>query len=829
MDKFLKSIFSCSLVLSFFFRINIDAQPVQTQNSSEIRLALEKLNVLGSVLYIAAHPDDENTGLMAFLSKGRKFRTAYLSLTRGDGGQNLIGSEKGSEIGIIRTQELLQARSLDGAEQYFTRAVDFGFSKSPEESFNFWEKEKILSDIVWVIRNYKPDVIITRFPPAGNGGHGHHTASASLALEAFTAAADTQRFTEQLKYVQPWKSKRIFWNSWRPGQNEIDQLLKVDTGQFNFLLGKSYTEIAAESRSMHKSQGFGVTASRTPRIEYFQFIEGDAAKTNLFEEVNTTWDRIKHGEKIGKQINEILQLFDFHDPSKSLPKLIELYAVIDKIENNYWVDIKRKELLSIIQSCAGLWMESLSSDYSAAPGDEVNVKTMLVNRSENIFKIKKIEFPSIPSDTVMNNKLEQDQLFTIESKIKIPDSYPISQPYWLVKEPTKGSFTILDQQKIGKAENDFSIPVNIYVSYGSVDLVFSIPLRYRWNDRVDGEHYRPFEVCPPVIANLNGKVAIFPDEKTKNIRIKLKSFSPNISGEVHLQTDGNWKDSPYSIPFSLKNKYDEQTYSFKITPPKNSGVSMLNVELNIDGKTYNKSFVEILHAHIKPQVYFPESKISLVKLDIKKFDDKIGYIMGSGDDVPECLQNIGYDVTLLSDEMIEETDLSQYHAIIAGIRAYNTRERLKFDQTKLMEFVKNGGTFIVQYNVQSGLQTENIGPYPFKLGSGRITVEEAPLNFVNPEHQLLNFPNQITSTDFENWVQERGLYFADRWDEKYETIFSGHDPGEKDLTGGTLFTHYGKGIFIFSGLAWFRQLPAGVPGAYRLFVNMISAGKYDGK
>ncbi len=828
MYEFLKRI--CFLLLIFFhFTISLKAQPVRTQNSAEILLALEKLNVLGSVLYIAAHPDDENTGLMAYLSKGKKYRTGYLSLTRGDGGQNLIGSEKGSEIGIIRTQELLQARSIDGAEQYFTRAIDFGFSKSPEESLNFWDKEKVLSDIVWVIRNFQPDIIVTRFPPGGNGGHGHHTASALLAKEAFTAAEDSNRFPEQLKFAQPWQSKRIFWNNWRPAQNDVNQLLNVDTGEYNFLLGKSYTELSAESRSMHKSQGFGVTASRAPRLEYFQLVDGEPAKNDILDGVNRSWNRVKNGGTIGAKIDSILQSFDFRDPSKSLPKLIALYGTLNKLEGSNWIEVKRNELLRIIQSCAGLWIESISSDYSAAPGDEIIIKTTFVNRSSNKFKIDKIEFPTIASNSVLNIKLEKDQPYTNESKIRIPESYPLSQPYWLVEESSIGSFTFSNQRSIGKAENPSSMPVKVCFNYDGEVLEFTIPLLYRWNDRVDGELFRPFEVRPPVIANLTEKVAIFPDEKVKEIQVKLKNFSPNAAGEVHLHTNGNWKITPSTIPFSLKNKDDEQVVNFKITPPKNSGTAQLDVELNVNGKTFNKSLVEILHPHIKPQVYFPESKINLVKLDIKKYEGKLGYIMGSGDEVPECLRNIGYDVTLLSDEMLEQLDLSQFITIITGIRAYNTRERLKYDQPKLLEYVKNGGTLIVQYNVQSGLQTEYIGPYPFKLGGNRITVEDAPISFVNPDHQLLNFPNKITSNDFENWVQERGLYFADQWDSKYETVFTGHDPDEKDLPGSTLFTHYGKGIFIYSGLAWFRQLPAGVPGAYRIFVNMISAGKYNAK
>ena len=829
MFKSLKKIVNCVIVISIYSTAVFNAQPVPTQNSAELIIALEKLNVLGSVLYIAAHPDDENTGLMAYLSKGKKYRAGYLSITRGDGGQNLIGPEKGSEIGIIRTQELLQARHLDGAEQFFTRAIDFGYSKSPEETLSIWGKEEVLADIVWVIRNFRPDVVITRFPTDGSGGHGHHTASATLTVEAFKAAADPNRFPEQLKYVQPWQAKRLFWNTWRPSQNEANKIINIDTGEYNYLLGKSYTEIAAESRSMHKSQGFGVTPSRAPRLEYFQLLEGEPSKSDILEGVNTTWQRIPNGENIGKKIESLVGSFDFRNPSKSLTGLMDIYSDLNKLENNYWVGLKRNEILSIIQSCAGLWMEAISSDYSAAPGDEINIRSTLINRSAFQFKVDKIDFSPIQLNTVVNKNLEEDKPLIVDSKIKIPDTYPISQPYWLIDEPSKGLFKVTDQQMLGKAENLPSIAAMVSLNYNGQILNFSIPVLYRWNDRVNGELFKNFEVRPPVVANLTEKAAVFPDEKVREIQIKLKANSANAIGEVHLHSDGNWKIIPAQVPFTFKNKYDEQIVTFKITPPKNACAAKLNVELNINGKIYNKSLVEIVHSHIKPQIYFPESKIDLVKLDIKKAGTKIGYIMGSGDDIPGCLRGIGYEVTLLSDEMLEKSDLSKYDAIIAGIRAYNTRERIKFDQSRIMEYVKNGGTLVVQYNVSNGLQTENIGPYPFKLGSDRITVEEAELNFIKPDHQLLNFPNKITQKDFDSWIQERGLYFAATWDNKYETIFSGHDPNEKDLIGSTLFTRYGKGVFIYSGLAWFRQLPAGVPGAYRLFVNMISAGKYNGK
>ncbi len=804
---------------------NGNSQPQKILSTSEIINSLEKLNVLGSVLYIAAHPDDENTSLMAYLSKGKKYRTGYLSLTRGDGGQNLIGSEKGVEIGILRTQELLQARKIDGGEQFFTRAVDFGYSKSPEETFEFWGKEEILEDVVYVIRKFKPDVIITRFPVGSSGGHGHHTASALIAAEAFKAAADPNKFPEQLKNLEVWKTKRIFWNNWRPSVNDASGLISVDVGDYNPHYGKSYTELGAESRSMHKSQGFGASAFRGSRFEYFQLIEGEPAEDNIFDDIDITWNRIQNGELINEKIKSIIKNFDTTNPPASIPQLLSLLNEFDKLEANYWVDVKRQELLSIIKSCAGLWIESISQDYSASPGTKVSIKTTFVNRSNINFKIDKIIFPTLNVNISSNLKLNNNKPETTENEISIPDNYNISQPYWLEDEKAIGLFKVSNADLIGLAENPPVIPIEVVLDVDGIKLSYSIPLLYRWNDRVDGEMYRPFEIRPLVTANINEKAAIFANEKSKSIQVRLKSNSSNVKGVLTFEGTDGWKMDPPQIPFELKNKYDEKLISVSVTPPQKPGETILKVSLNINGKRYDKSLVEISHPHIVPQVYFPKSEIKLVKLDIENISGKIGYIMGSGDEIPECLQNMGYDVTLISDEMLEASNLSQYDAIITGIRAYNTRERLKFTQPKLLEYVKSGGTLIVQYNVASGLVTQDIGPFPFRISQDRITDEEAKINFVETGNEILNFPNKISDKDFNSWIQERGLYFADQWDDKYKTIFSGHDKNEKELFGSTLYTRYGNGIFIYTGLSWFRQLPAGVSGAYRIFANMIEAGK----
>jgi LmbE family N-acetylglucosaminyl deacetylase len=819
-----------AVVFGFVFLLHLiaPAQPLEMRNAAELEITLHKLNVLGSVLFIAAHPDDENSSVLAYFSKGRKYRTAYLSITRGDGGQNLIGPEKGAEIGIIRTQELMSARRIDGAEQFFTRAIDFGYSKTPEETFAFWGKDKILADVVWVIRKFRPDVIITRFPPDRSSGHGHHTASGILAKEAFQAASDPNRFPEQLKYVQPWQAERFYWNSWRPGQQEIKKMLRLDTGEYNPLLGKSYSEMAAASRSQHKSQGFGSAGRRGTQDNYFEYIAGIPATSDLFDGIDTSWRRVPGGQKVGLLLDEILASFDPQNPSKSIAQLIEVYAELTKLDETYWVSLKKEELLSVIRSCAGLWMEAIADDFAAAPGDEMRIKTTLVNRSDHPFTVHKISFPEVAPDSILDSPLKNNDPQTFENTIRIPKDFPISQPYWLKETPLPGMFSVQDQNLIGLAENPPSLRAKISLSSNGNLLEYSVPLLFRWTDRVEGELYRPFEIRPPVTLQLEEKVNLFTADEPKEIQVKLKSHSQNIAGEIRLKGAEKWQITPASIPFSLSGKYEEKEATFEVTPPKYSDEAVLIAEAEIGGVKIDRALVEISYPHIKRQVYFPRSRMKVVRLDVSRLGSKLGYIMGAGDEVADGLRTLGYEVIQLNDDMLENMDLSQFDAVIAGIRAYNTRERLSHTQERFLQYVENGGTFIVQYNLASSLQTKSIGPYPFTIGQDRVCLEDAPVLFLDPEHPLLNFPNKITPKDFEGWVQERGLYFASQWDEKYEPILASHDLSEPDKKGGMLYARYGRGVFIYTGYAWFRQLPEGVPGAFRIFANMISAGKFHG-
>src|SRR6476469_10553728 len=457
------------------------------RTAAETQLALKKLTVVGSALYVAAHPDDENTAMLAWLSNDRLVRTGYLSLTRGDGGQNLIGDEKGELLGVIRTQELLAARRIDGAEQFFSRAIDFGFTKSPQETFTMCDRDKILSDVVWVIRKFQPDVIITRFPTTGEGGHGQHTASAILAEEAFKAAADPTKFPEQLKYVTVWQAKRIFWNAFSfrqqdPNAPELANDLRVDVGGYNPLLGRSYTEIAGESRSQHKSQGFGAAERRGSNVNYLKLTGGEPAKSDPFEGVNMTWSRYPGGEKVGALLQQAYATFDINNPSKTIPTLLQALQELDRLGAdgwssmaNPWVEVKRRELLEAIRQCAGLSIDVSAADSAVTPGGEIPVSVTVVNRSDFPLTLSSVASPYASPGKAPNAALKNNQPVKTDITIKVPAVYAYSQPYWLRKEPSKGMFNVDDQTMIGRAENPPAIPITVAFETGTMQppLIFT--------------------------------------------------------------------------------------------------------------------------------------------------------------------------------------------------------------------------------------------------------------------------------------------------------------------------------------------------------------------
>ncbi|PRY34134.1 GlcNAc-PI de-N-acetylase [Spirosoma oryzae] len=831
-----------ALFVTFSTLAQVPYGPVRQKPPGEILSDLKKLNVLGSVLYVAAHPDDENTLLLAYMAKERLVRTAYLSLTRGDGGQNLIGSEQGENIGVIRTQELLAARRVDGPDQYFSRAYDFGFSKSTNEAVRTWGQDKVLADVVWMIRQRQPDVIITRFPPDPRAGHGHHSASGFLAEEAFKQAGDPTKFPEQLAYVKPWQAKRILWNVFIPNAfqsskrpDEAGNLIGIETGLYNPLLGRSYGEIAAESRSQHKSQGFGVPASRSPRMDYLLLKGGDPAEKDPFDGVDLSWKRVPNSGPVQTLVSQVISSYQPAQPAASVPALVRLYQAISKLDTtNLYVRSKRQDVQNLIQQCLGMWLETNPTTYAATPGETVTLNTNLISRSDIPGEKAPVTLVSMRystgKDSTLNLALKPNDQVVLSTRVTIPKSMAISQPYWLVKPIDKGLFQVDNQQLIGLPENPPALTTSFTVDIAGQRFVYTRPVVFKSADPVDGEVYRPFIIQPDVMANLTERVFTFADNSPKTAEVVLIAGRANVSGTLKLTAPAGWRIEPASQPFSITAKGDEQRLSFQLTPLADAQNGQLQAEMTTNDGTFTSGLRVIAYKHIPTQTLFPPATAKLVKLNVTVTAKNIGYIVGAGDEVPAALQQMGCRVTLLGAADLSR-NLSTYDAIVTGVRAYNTNDWLARYQPNLMNYVKNGGTLIVQYvTPPSGfLRSEpalpQLGPYPFSISRERVTEEDAKMTFVDPNHPLLNKPNKITDADFNGWIQERGIYFAQDWDKAYQPIFSAHDTGEAAKEGSLIYATYGKGCFMYTGLVFFRELPAGVPGAYRLFANMISAGK----
>jgi len=796
-------------------------------NAAEIQLGLQKLNVLGRVLYVAAHPDDENTNLMALWSNGSLYDTAYLSLTRGDGGQNLLGPELRERLGVIRTRELLAARQIDHARQFFTRAVDFGFSKSADEALRLWDRDKILSDVVWVIRKFRPDVIVTRFSPEDNLTHGHHTASAILAQEAFKAAADPKRFPEQLAWVKPWQATRLVWNTspffFQNRNQAFDPtgLTSLEAGGFAPLLGKAFTEIAAASLSMHKSQGVGSPPRRGERKEYFKLLAGPPMTNGLFDGIDTTWKRVPNATDIGDQVQQLIANFSPVNPASSVPKLLELRKALTAIDND-WAISKRAEVDGLIASCAALYMESSTALAAVSPGQLLPIKFDAINRSSVPIKLISFLAPVSGETLRIDAPLARDQFFTKDLGPTLPANMVYSQPYWLRKTPTVGTFIVDDQRLIGLAENPPAFPIEATLDIAGQEIRYLIDTFFRRVDPIAGEVHELLAVAPPVFANLPSSAFVFPDEKARPIAVEITSSSAAVQGSTRLDAPVGWQVMPKSVPVDLKVPNEKMFAEFSVTPPGRAGDGTLRAVVSTGGKEYSFSREQIAYPHIGVHILMPAAEARVVRAEIRKTGQQIGYLPGAGDEIPQCLQQIGYSVKVLDPGDVTPENLARFDAVVLGIRAYNTQNRIADLQRKLLDYVQAGGVVVAQYNTTAELKTKDIGPYPLEISRDRVTDETAEVRILAPDHPVLNTPNKITAEDFKGWVQERGLYFPNKWDPRWTAILSSNDPGEKPMDGGLLVAKAGKGYFVYTGYSWFRQLPAGVPGAYRLFANLVS-------
>lgn len=823
------------LLIVVFFQISIAtfSQKPEKLTTNQIFEKIEKLNFLGTALYIAAHPDDENTRLIAYLANNVKARTGYLSLTRGDGGQNLIGPEIRELLGVIRTQELLAARRIDGGEQLFTRANDFGYSKHPDETLKIWNEKEVLSDVVWAIRTFKPDVIINRFNHRTPGTtHGHHTSSAMLSVAAFDLVNDKTKYPEQLKYTQTWQPKRLFFNtsSWfYRNQQDFEnatkgKLTSFDVGTYYPLKGLSNNELASMASSQHLCQGFGRVSTRGSQKEYVEFLKGDKPKdqNDIFSGINTTWNRLENGGEIGDILYEVEENFDFKNPAKHLPELLKAYQLIQKLKDNHWREIKEKQITEIIETCAGLYLEVSAESSSASPKTEIIVDFEALNRSEIAIELASITSKIDNKNFSKKLDLETNKKLNFKETIAI-NTTNFSAPYWLKEKPDLGMYKVDHQLLIGKPETPRPAKIDFNLIIDGIPITISKNVVRRYAERDKGEIYEPFEVLPKVTTKLKDKVLIFSDANAKEIHVEVKAGENNSAGFVQLNIPKNWSVSPEKIDFKIQQKNDKQTVTFLVTPPNTESEGSLEVIAISNGKNYTKELVEINYNHIPKQRILLNSEAKIVRLNIKKTGTNIGYIKGAGDAIPESLRQIGYNVTILNPTDINTNNLEKFDAIVLGIRAYNVVKELKFKQKYLLEYVENGGNLIVQYNTNRGVDVA--APFTLELSRDRVTNEFAEVRILEQKHPVLNYPNAISNNDFKGWVQERGLYFPNSWSTEYTPILSMNDKGETAKNGSLLIAKYGKGNYIYTGLSFFRELPAGVSGAYKLFANMLSVGK----
>lgn len=804
------------LLLTFFTGI----AGFSNKTAAEIYVDLQKVHSLKRVLYIAAHPDDENTRALAWFSLSEKAETAYLSLTRGDGGQNLIGDEFNEDLGVLRTQELLAARSIDRANQFFSRAVDFGYSKSADESFEKWGKDEILSDVVLVIRQFKPDVIITRFPPDKRAGHGHHTASAMLAIEAFEKAADPNYLPNQVKALGTWKTTSIYWNTSIWWDKELDDKTKndpsymiQDIGGYNSLLGMSYNEIGTLARSQHKCQGFGAIVERGSRKEYFEHLGGEKLQSSFFEKNKLSWSQFVN-EQFEKDFNDLITNFNFTEPEKNVEALLHIRTKLAGLPTSPLKEIqneKVRQLDQIIFNCLGLYIEVVSDDYAFAQNDSMEFTYNFINRSSMDVSVNGLSNREIlmmlPQNEVVSKKLTH-----INGEMH-------STPYWLYM-PFTNLFKVVDPTNLGRAEN---IPTfNTVVDFNIQGTVISthVPVTYKWRDPSYGERRRNAISTPNYTVNFDQKSVIQKPGVKSTLRLKVHSFKSNLDDELFIQTPAGWTITPNKIKLDAAEKHEEIWVECILESTSESERG--NLILTDSEGDLVESLTEITYDHIPAQVIFKTATLECINLDARIVPSKIAYIEGAGDAVPEAITQLGFDVDVFSVSDLAEVNLSSYQSVVLGIRIYNVHPELHNFDTKLFDYVEKGGNVVMQYNTASRSAKGSFGPIPFELSRNRVTEEDSKVEFLAPDHPIMNKPNKITQADFDNWVQERGLYFAQNWDEKYTPLFAWHDKGENAQKGGLIVAKHGRGQFVYTGISFFRELPNGVEGAYRLFANLLS-------
>jgi LmbE family N-acetylglucosaminyl deacetylase len=778
---------------------------------------LHSFREMGAVLYIAAHPDDENSELIAYFARGRDYRTAYMSLTRGDGGQNVLGAQFGEKLGVARTQELLAARRVDGGRQFFSRAVDFGFSKDYRETLNFWDKQGVVSDIVRVIREFHPDVLVTRFSTVPGNTHGHHTASAILALEAFKEAGDPKAFPEQ--HLKPWQPERIVWNgsSFERDKPGGTNQISIDSGGKDPITGEAFVEIAARSRAMHKTQGLGnfrgMGTGGGPRMERFNLLAGSPMTHDIMDGLDTTWNRVPGGAPIGQQADDIIARFDAQNPSASVPSLLELRGKLAALTTDDPIVAEKRGLLDhIIQACLGLDVSAVISPLEVVPGEQMKLRHTATVHCGIPVQWVAVRYPSVHGELATGLDLHENQSVSRDSTQTLSVTNLLTEPYWLREEGTTGMSRVDDPSLIGRPENPPVFPVENVFEVGGQTLVLP-------------DKSAHLDVIPPVWLHFVSDIALLAPGASHPVEVEVTTARADVAGTLRIEAPAGWKVSPEEKSFHLATVGEQARFEFTITAPPEAATAKMTASAEIKGARFRNDREVISYSHIPRQLLQPVAQLKAISLDLAIRGQNVGYLPGAGDSVAQDLAQMGYKVTMLNDTNLTAEELRGLDAVVIGVRAFNVRSHLAARLPALFAYVENGGTVVAQYNRPDGLKTETLAPYELHLSGKRVTDETAAVTFLAPDNPVLNTPNKITKGDFTGWIQERGIYFPDEWDDHFTPILACSDPGEAPLKGSLLVAKYGKGYFVYTGLVFFRQLPAGVPGAYRLFANLVSLGQ----
>jgi LmbE family N-acetylglucosaminyl deacetylase len=885
MRRILLSLTAVALFAGSLTMPEAQVRPIYDLGAGGLTQVLQRLQTTASAMHTGAHPDDEDSAFIARTARGDHARVAYLALNRGEGGQNIIGTELFDGLGIIRTEELLQARRLDGGEQYFTRTFDYGFSKTLEEATAKWDDRQVLDDMVRVIRTFRPLVIYSRFSGTQADGHGHHQMAGFMTPRAFRAAADPTQFPEQIREgLRPWQPKKLYRTAGRGGGPAAGPaaapadgpITQVQEGIVDPALGRSFAEISFEGRSQHKSQEMGTIETRGPiasallRVE--SLVTAPTPERSIFDGIDVTVPGLARlaGLPDGAIRTELAAMdaaakkaladYNVLNPVTILPTLADglratraareavktLNASADaRAEADFLLAFKEDDFIEALTRAAGVVVDPTAEDETVVQGTSVtvNVRTFLPEGSPVKVTAATVNTPrgwtvatAAPEPPAAGGRgggpFGRREVASHDARyqVSVPATAPLTQPYFLEQPRTGDSYAWADSAPKGQPFGPPAMSATVTMEIAGANISVTQPVMFRFADRVRGELRREVNVVPAVTVGLDSSLLIVPLGTTpfqQRVVVRASSFAADVTGTLRLRLPQGWTSAPAEVPFSLKSDGDKTSAVFTVTAParRTAGSFDIVAEAVVGGTTFARDMQEIAYPHIQTHRVFWPAKSTAQVLDLKVADVNLGYIMGSGDLVPDALRRMGIRVTPIDDETLATGDLSRFDTIMVGVRASEGRPAFVANNGRLLEYMERGGTLIVQYQ-QTDYEARNLPPYPAQAPqNSRVTDETAPVRILAPAHPVFTFPNRITEADFSNWVQERNLYSFVTFDPRYTPLLETFDRGEGPQRGGQVYAQVGRGQYVYTSYSWFRQLPAGVPGAYRQIANLVSLAK----